>query len=70
MFHYHPTNLHRIRMGELIHYYYTNEHPKYGDALVLVFNRKPFVRPVKPEKWPLYKAVLADWSEQHAENNS
>lgn len=70
MFHYHPTNIHRIRRGELMHFYFTDEHPKYGKALVLVFNRKPFVRPVKPEKWHLYQAALADWSESHAKNDT
>ena len=56
---YHGRIRQRIRAGKLSGYYFTEHYPRIGRALVLVFNTAPPLRPIRPEKWPLYLADLA-----------
>lgn len=61
MYSYHNRNKQRIRAGELNSHYYTDNYPGIGEALVLVFKTPPFLRPVRPSKWPGYVNILAEY---------
>lgn len=58
MYPYHNRIRQRINNGELVDYYFTNSYPNIGNALVLVFNTAPFIRPIRPQKWQQYSYVL------------
>lgn len=60
MYLYHNKIKQRIKNGELIDYYFTDNYPRIGDALVLVFNTAPFIRPIRPHKYVEYVDILAD----------
>lgn len=55
---YHNSIKKRIQNGELIDHYFTDSYPLIGEALVLVFNTAPFLRPIRPHKWDEYKKFL------------
>lgn len=61
MYPYHNRIRQRIRNGELVERYFTESYPRIGEALVLVFNTPPFLRPIRPHKWADYVDILADW---------
>ena len=69
MYPYHNRIRQRINNGELVDYYLTNSYPRIGKDLVLVFNTAPFLRPIRPHRWPDYVDVLADWARQKKEVN-
>lgn len=58
MYPYHNRIRQRIKNGELVDYYFTDSYPRIGNALVLVFNTAPFLRPIRPHKWPEYADIL------------
>lgn len=58
MYPYHNKIKQRIKNGELVDYYFTNNYPRIGKALVLVFSTYPMLRPIRPYKWDLYKEVI------------
>lgn len=58
MYSYHNTIKRRIRDGELVDYYMTDNYPKIGEALVLVFKTVPFFRPIRPHKYAEYFNIL------------
>ena len=62
MYPYHNRIRQRIKAGELIDHYFTNDYPGIGEALVLVFSTPPFKRPIRPHKWVDYVDILADWA--------
>lgn len=45
MYPYHSKIKQRIRAGELMDYYFTQNYPGIGEALVLVFSAAPFRQP-------------------------
>lgn len=51
MYPYHSCVKQRIKAGELTDYYFTDNWPNIGNALVLVFSTEPFFRPVRPHRW-------------------
>lgn len=55
---YHNRIKQRINNGELVDHYFTNNYPGIGEALVLVFNTDPFLRPIRPHKYHEYKEVI------------
>lgn len=59
MYPYHGKIKQRIRNGELVDYYFTNNYPKIGEALVLVFNTAPFKRPIRPHRYAEYANILS-----------
>lgn len=61
MYSYHNRIRQCINNGELVDYYFTDNYPRIGEALVLVFNTAPFLRPIRPHKWSDYVDILADW---------
>lgn len=61
---YHQKIRQRIRSGELVDHYFTDDYPKIGEALVLVFNTAPFLRPVRPHRYVDYVDILADWAKR------
>lgn len=61
MYPYHNRIRQRINNGELIGHYFTDNYPRIGECLVLVFNTAPFLRPIRPHKCPDYVDILADW---------
>lgn len=63
MYPYHNKIKQRIRNGELIDHYFTDNYPRIGEALVLVFNTAPFLRPIRPHKWPEYVDILSECKE-------
>lgn len=65
MYPYHNKIRQRIRAGELVDHYFTTDYPHIGEALVLVFNTAPFLRPIRPHRWPEYQGILADWRKDH-----
>ena len=58
MFPYHNRIKQRIKNGELKEYYFTANYPNIGEALVLVFNTEPFLRPIRPYRGAEYMCVL------------
>lgn len=58
MYPYHNRIRKRINNGELIDHYFTDNYPRIGEALVLVFSTPPFLRPIRPHKWPDYVDIL------------
>lgn len=58
MYPYHNKIKQRINNGELVSHYFTENYPRIGKALVLVFNTYPFERPIRPHKWDLYSSIL------------
>lgn len=58
---YHQVNKHRIKNGEMVEHYFTDDYPGIGESLVLVLSTAPFLRPIRPHKWPEYVDILADW---------
>lgn len=60
---YHQKIRQRIKAGELVDHYFTDSYPSIGEALVLVFNTPPFLRPVRPHKYCDYVDILADWAQ-------
>ena len=48
---YHPRIKQRIRAGELIGYYWDDNYPRIGPALVLEFSTYPPLRPIRPDHW-------------------
>ena len=65
MYPYHNKIKQRIAAGELIDHYFADNYPNIGEALVLVFNTAPFLRPIRPHRWPEYADILADWRRSH-----
>lgn len=65
MYPYHSKIKQRIRAGELMDYYFTQNYPGIGEALVLVFSAAPFRRPIRPHRWAEYVDILADWRRQN-----
>lgn len=59
MYPYHNRIKQRINNGELHDYYFTKEYPKIGDALVLVFNTEPILRPIRPHRWHEYEKIIS-----------
>ena len=55
---YHGRIKQRIRSGELIDHYWTDNYSRIGRALVLVFNTEPFLRPIRPHRWEEYEEVI------------
>lgn len=70
MYPYHNRIKQRIRAGELVDHYFTDDYPRIGEALVLVFSTAPFLRPIRPHKWSDYVDVLADYHKEVANNES
>lgn len=60
MYSYHNRIKQRINNKELIDYYFTDNYPGIGEALVLVFNTAPFIRPIRPHKYVNYVDILAN----------
>lgn len=58
MYPYHNRIKQRINNGELVEHYFTESYPRIGEALVLVFNTPPFLRPIRPHKWAEYEEVI------------
>lgn len=68
MYPYHNKIKQRIRAGELVDHFFTDEYPRIGEALVLVFNTAPFIRPIRPHRYADYVDILADWDRQKGGN--
>lgn len=64
MYPYHGRIRQRINAGELLNYYLTDDYPNIGEALALVFGTKPFLRPIRPERYAQYADVLANYEER------
>lgn len=59
MYPYHNKIKQRIRSGELVDHYFTDDYPRIGEALVLVFETAPVFQPIRPHRWPEYIGLLA-----------
>ena len=64
MYPYHNRIKQRIRAGELVDHYFTDSYPGIGEALVLVFNTAPLLRPIRPAMYGEYAYILFDWMEK------
>lgn len=60
MYPYHNRIKQRIRNGELIDHYFTDDYPGIGEALVLVFDTVPPIRPIRPHKWSEYSDIISE----------
>lgn len=58
MYPYHNAIKKRIRNGELIDHYLTDNYPGIGEALVLVFKTAPVLRPIRPHRFLEYFNIL------------
>lgn len=69
---YHNRIKQRIRNGELIGYEFVEEHPKFGECLMLHFGTYPPLRPVRSYRYSEYVDILVDWKrdrrQQHEES--
>ena len=65
MYPYHNRIKQRIKAGELVGFHFVTDYPRIGEALVLEFGRPPLRRPVRPYRWPEYKAILEQWRLEH-----
>lgn len=55
---YHNRIKKRIKSGEMIYHYFTEDYPGIGEALVIVFKNPPFSCPIRPEKWEEYTDII------------
>lgn len=60
MYPYHNRIKQRIRAGELLDHYYTDNYPRIGKALVLVFSTPTMFRPIRPHRWAEYESILTE----------
>lgn len=60
MYSYHNRIKQRINNGELIDHYFTDDYPGIGEALVLVFDTVPPIRPIRPHKWDEYSDIISE----------
>lgn len=67
MYPYHNKIKSRIKAGELVDYYFTQDYPGIGEALVLVFSTAPIKRPIRPHRYSEYVDLLVEWNEQREE---
>ena len=58
MYPYHNRIRQRIHNGELVDHHFTDNYPGIGEALVLVFSTAPFLRPIRPNRWPEYAGIV------------
>lgn len=58
MYPYHNRIKQRISNGELVDHYFTDNYPRIGKALVLVFNTDAIFRPIRPYRWTEYMEIL------------
>lgn len=58
MYPYHNAIKKRIRNGEPIDHYLTDNYPGIGEALVLVFKTAPVLRPIRPHRFLEYFNIL------------
>ena len=58
MYPYHNRIKQRIRNGELIDYWFTDEYPRIWMALVLRFRTEPYVRPIRPHRFEEYMGMV------------
>lgn len=58
MYSYHNRIKQRIRAGELVTHYRADDYPGIGEAMVLVFSTAPYLRPIRPHRWPEYMEFL------------
>jgi hypothetical protein len=58
MYPYHNKIKQRIRNGELIDYWLTDNYPRIGKALVLRFRTEPYVRPIRPHRFEEYMKLV------------
>ncbi len=68
MYPYHNRIKQRIKAGELIGHKFVDNYPGIGEALVLMFNTAPFVRPIRPHRHVDYVDILAAWHRKEAKN--
>lgn len=55
---YHNRIKQRIANGELTGWYFTDNYPKIGEALVLCFSTYPPFRPIRPYRYGEYMKLL------------
>lgn len=63
MYPYHNMIKKRIQCGELLGYYMTDNYPKIGKAMVLLFKTDPIRRPIRPHRIPEYMHLLGQRGE-------
>ncbi len=69
MYPYHNRIKQRIKNGELVDFYYTENRQGIGECLVLVFKTDPKERPIRPYKYNEYFYILAEWKIGRQEND-
>ena len=52
----------------MIGYEFTDNYKKMGKRLILYFKSPPFERPIRPEKYQEYLAILEQWDKNQTEN--
>ena len=60
---YHNMIKKRIQCGELLGYYMTDNYPKIGKAMVLLFKTDLIRRPIRPHRIPEYMHLLGQRGE-------
>lgn len=58
MYSYHGCIKKRIMAGELVKWEFVKDYPNIGECLVLYFSTPPFVRPIRPHRYPEYELIL------------
>lgn len=58
MYSYHGCIKKRIMAGELVKWEFVKDYPGIGECLALYFSTQPFVRPIRPHRYPEYELIL------------
>ncbi len=58
MYPYHNRIKQRIKNGELTDYKFVSNYKDIGECLLLFFNTKPYVRPIRPHKYNEYIELI------------
>ena len=63
MYPYHNRIKQRIKNGELIGWKKVKDYTKIGECIVLHFSTAPFTRPIRPQRYSEYEAILKEHQE-------
>ncbi|CAG7581816.1 MAG: hypothetical protein SLAVMIC_01047 [uncultured marine phage] len=62
MYSYHNRIKQRINNNELVSYEYVDEYNKISPCLLLHFDTKPFIRPIREHRFEEYEEILEKYS--------
>lgn len=70
MYPYHNRIKQRIANGEMVGFWFVDDYPRIGTALILQFKTNPILRPIRPHRWIEYVGILMDWKKGNDEKDA